>query len=81
MSTITVWMIIALSSSGHRVELPPQYYSEAECVAAAQTVPYAHPGTSASCVTRAIAVSEERARQVASEQWWRSRPLEAETRR
>lgn len=78
MNTITVWMILAVSSSGHRIELPPQYSSEAECVAAAQTIPNLHPGTSASCEMRTIALSEERAKQVAAEQWWRNRPAQSE---
>ena len=44
MSTIGVWMIVVLVNSGHRVELPNQYSSEPECLAAAQALGAAHVG-------------------------------------
>jgi hypothetical protein len=77
-STITIWMIIVTMNSGHRVELPNQYQTEVECLAVAQATQDAHRGASPACVTRAIAVSDERARQWATEAWARSRPFDSE---
>jgi hypothetical protein len=77
-STITIWMIIVTMNSGHRVELPNQYQTEVECLAVAQATQDAHRGASAACVTRAIAVSDERARQWATEAWARSQPFNNE---
>jgi hypothetical protein len=68
-----MWMIVVVMSSAHRVELPAQYATEAECLAAAQGVAVAHPGASAACVATQVAVSEDSARRTASEEWWRSR--------
>jgi hypothetical protein len=77
-STITIWMIIVTMNSGHRVELPNPYHTEVECLAVAQSTQNAHRGASAACVTRAIAVSEERARQWATEAWTRNQPIDSE---
>jgi hypothetical protein len=77
-STITVWMIIVTMNTGHRVELPNQYQTELECLAGAQATQNAHRGASAACVTSAVAVSEERARQWATEAWARNQPFDAE---
>ena len=78
MGTITVWMIVLIANSGHRVELPNVHNTEADCLAAAQLVQSHHPGASAACVANAISVSDERARQLANDEWWRNRPREVE---
>ena len=79
MSTLTVWMILMVANSGHRVELPSAYATQAECLAAAQGMQVYHPGTSASCIASTITLSEERARQLGNEEWWRNRPRDLET--
>jgi hypothetical protein len=77
-TTITVWMIVVMATSGHRVEVAPQYDTQAECLTAARAIQLAHPGSSATCGPREIAVTEQRARQLAAEEWSRERPAERE---
>jgi hypothetical protein len=48
--TAVVWMIVLVMLSGARVELPRQYETEKECIAAAAALAQAHGGASASCV-------------------------------
>jgi hypothetical protein len=79
--TITVWMIVVLMNSGHRVELSDTHPSELECLAAAQAIQGSHRGASATCVPRPIALSEDQAKRLSSEDWWRNRPREAEADR
>jgi hypothetical protein len=81
MSTVTVWIIVILMNSGHRVELSDTHPSELECLAAAQAIQSSHRGASAACIARPIAISEEQAKRLASEEWWRNRPREAEADR
>ena len=79
MSSITVWLLIFLTTTGQRVEMPTQYGTENECVAAAAAIQKAHPGVSTQCAATLVAVSEERAKQLAAEDWWRNRPADEET--
>ncbi|HEV7394694.1 MAG TPA: hypothetical protein VGO08_23870 [Burkholderiales bacterium] len=81
MSTITVWMIVVLMNSGHRVELSDTHPSELDCLAAAEAIQSSHPGASAACIARPIALSENQAKRLSSEDWWRNRPREAEADR
>ena len=78
MSTITVWTIVLLMNSGHRVELPSTHSTELDCLAAAQAIQSSHPGASAACVAQAVALSDEQVKRLASEEWWRKRPVDAE---
>ena len=79
MSSITVWLIIFFTTTGQRVEMPVEYATEKECVAAAEAIQKAHPGVSTQCAATVVPVSEERARQLVNEEWWRSRPADEET--
>ena len=78
MTSITVWLIVFFTNTGQRVEMPVEYATEKECVAAAEAIQKAHPGVSTRCAATAVAVSEERARQLVNEEWWRSQPAEEE---
>ena len=47
---VTVWFIILVSNSGHRIELPARYESEKACMAAATELANGHPGSTANCI-------------------------------
>lgn len=81
MSTLTVWMIVVLMNSGHRLELPNTHPNELACLAAAQAIQSSHPGASAACVARPITLLEDQAKRLSVEEWWRNRPREAEADR
>ena len=79
MNTIALWLIVLMTNTGHRIELPNQYVLEKDCLNAAEAIPRTQPGMSATCVRSAVVVSEERAKDLATEEWWRTRPPEPET--
>lgn len=79
MTTITIWLIVLLSNTGQRIEMPNQYNTEKECVTAVQSIQQGNAGITGGCVATAITASEERAQQLINEEWWRSRPQEEET--
>ena len=51
---MTVWFIVLVANSGHRVELPRRYDTEKECYAAVAELERTYAGSSASCVARQV---------------------------
>jgi hypothetical protein len=51
---MTVWFIVLVAGTGHRIELPARYDTDKACYAAAAELERGHPGASATCVSREV---------------------------
>jgi hypothetical protein len=71
-------MIVLVTNSGYRIEFPNVYNTDIECLVAAKEMQSGHAGTRAACVANTVPLSDERAKQFTSEEWWRRRPVDIE---
>ena len=54
---MVIWSIVLTANTGHRLDVPGEYFTEKECVAAAQHMSQTTRGT-ASCVSRTASLPE-----------------------